>query len=140
MASILAHIQIHPGKEPVFEEITRRLYSATHDLEPACLRYEYWRAAETGKYYCFLCFTDYPGFMVHQVSDHHEEDAATLRAVIADIQLEWVDPVMESAGFPLTRDTPIAAEASALTVEYADMFPIAVQEWWLGLRGAPTAL
>lgn len=134
MASILAHIQIHPGKEAVFEDITRRLHAATHALEPACLRYEYWRAAEPGKYYCFLCFTDYPAFMVHQVSDHHEDDAATLREVIADIQLEWVDPVMPGAGFPLTRDTPIAADADALTKDYAAMFPIEIQQWWQGLR------
>lgn len=134
MASILAHIQIHAGKEPVFEEITRRLHTDTHAKEPECLRYEYWRGAERGQYYCFLCFTDYPAFMVHQTSDHHEGDAATLRDVIKDIRLEWLDPVMESTGFPVTQDVAIAADADALTREYAEMFPLDIQDWWLGLR------
>jgi quinol monooxygenase YgiN len=134
MASILAHIQIHPGKEAVFEEITRRLHAATHALEPDCLRYEYWRAAQAGKYYCFLCFTDYPAFMAHQVSDHHEDDAETLREVIADIHLEWLDPVMQGAGFPETTDTAIAPDTDALTKEYAAMFPIEIQQWWHALR------
>ena len=136
MASILAHIQLHPGKEAVFEAIVRKLYAQTHAHEPECLRYEYWRGAKPGFYYCFLCFTDYPAFMAHQVSDHHEEDAETLRAVIADIQLEWLDPVMPAAGFPETVDTPIASDADDLTRTYADMFPVEIQTWWQALRGA----
>lgn len=134
MASILAHIHIHPGKEAVFEEITHRLHADTHAKEADCLRYEYWRGAQPGQYYCFLCFTDYPAFMVHQTSDHHEGDAATLRDVIKDIRLEWVDPVISGQAFPVTRDVSIAADANALTKDYAAMFPLEIQDWWLGLR------
>jgi len=136
MASILAHIQIKSGSEALFEAITRRLYKATHEQEPECLRYEYWRAETPGRYYCFLCFTDYAAFMRHQVSDHHEVEAETLREIIEDIRLEWLDPVEPAAGFPLTEEAAEPDDADELTKSYAEMFPVLLAGWWGAVRAA----
>ena len=72
MATILAHIKVAAGNEREFEAVIRPLYEATHRLEPDCRRYEYWRGAEPGTYYCLLSFRDFRAFMTHQASEHHE--------------------------------------------------------------------
>ena len=46
MATFLAHIKVHEGKEKRFEEIARDLFSATHENEDDVVRYEYWRGSE----------------------------------------------------------------------------------------------
>ncbi len=63
MTTLLARLRVHPGKEADFERTVRPLWAATHQLEPACRRYEYWRGQEPGVYYCLLSFDDFVGFM-----------------------------------------------------------------------------
>ena len=63
MATILAHIQIQPGKELEFETLVGELFEATAQ-EPGKRHYEYWRSAEPGLYYCLLAFDDFHGFLV----------------------------------------------------------------------------
>ena len=48
MATLLAKIQVHPGKEKLFEEVMAYMYRQTHDTESNVLRYEYWRGREVG--------------------------------------------------------------------------------------------
>ena len=93
MATFLAHIKVHEGKEKRFEEIAKELFSATHEKEDDVVRYEYWRGSESQTYYTSASFKDYLGFLKHQVSSHHEELAAELREITSEIKIEWVDPV-----------------------------------------------
>ena len=92
MATCLAHIKVHEGKEKRFEEIAKELFSATHEKEDDVVRYEYWRGSESQTYYTSASFKDYFGFLKHQVSSHHEELAAELREITSEIKIEWVDP------------------------------------------------
>ena len=56
MATLLAKIQVKPGREAEFEAIAADLYRDTHAHESECIRYEYWRGAESGHYYSLLSF------------------------------------------------------------------------------------
>ena len=132
MATILAHIKVFAGREQAFEDIIRPLYAATHRLEPDCRRYEYWRGASPGSYYCLLSFNDFPGFMAHQTSDHHE--APEFGPLIEQIRLEWVDPVAGASDLARTQDRALAPDAAPLMREYARRFPVEVADWWLNLR------
>lgn len=132
MATILARLKIHPGKEAEFERIIRPLYEATHRLEPACRRYEYWRGTEPGRYYCLLSFDDFMGFMVHQTSDHHE--APDFPALLAEIELEWLDPVQGASDLNPSNPQDIPADASELMKMYARNHAFTVPDWWKKLR------
>lgn len=134
MATILAHLQVKPGAEASFEQTIRNLYEISHRSEPALRRYEYWRAQQPGLYYCLLAFEDFMGFMAHQCSDHHETAAAPLMGQIAQMQLEWVDPVQGAAPLPTTRAQAVPASASELVQKYAQMMPVSEADWWLPLR------
>ena len=63
MATLLAHITVRAGAERQFEEIARTLFERTHTLEPAVLRYEYWRGATPRTYYTLLSFDDHRAFI-----------------------------------------------------------------------------
>lgn len=134
MATILAHIAIKPGKEKAFEETIAPLFAESHKTEKALKRYEYWRSQEPGKYYCLLAFDDYHGFLAHQTSPHHEAATPALMDAIADIRLEWIDPVQGGSPLPATTPQPTAADASDLAKRYAGMFPVALAGWWAALR------
>jgi hypothetical protein len=136
MATFLAHIRIHPGREADFERIAGELWTATHGSEPDMRRYEYWRAAEPGCYYTIGSFADYLGFITHQVSDHHTGPTAALREVMASITLEWIDPVSGASDPDLssTQLTDLPADASDLAKSYARRQPAEVQPWWNPLR------
>ena len=88
MSTLLAKIQIHPGKEAEFEDVMAYMYRQTHDTEEGVLRYEYWRGREEGFYYCLLSFADAETFWRHQASDHHEGEMERFAACIADLDLE----------------------------------------------------
>lgn len=132
VATVLAHIEIHDGKEQQFEEIIRTLYEATHRIETKCRRYEYWRGTAPGTYYCLLSFDDFVGFMEHQTSDHHE--APDFPALLKTIRLEWLDPVEGASELAPTDPQAIPADASKLMREYAETYPVEMQHWWQLLR------
>ncbi len=133
MATLLAHIEVHAGREADFEKLARELHAATR-REPGMLRYEYWRGAKPGLYYCLLAFDDFHAFLAHQTSDHHERAAPKLGELIASIRLEWVDPVGGASDLPPTEMQPLAGGADALTARYHEAYAIAMQEWWQPLR------
>lgn len=132
MATILAHIKIAAGNEREFEAVIRPLYEATHRLEPDCRRYEYWRGAEPGTYYCLLSFRDFTAFMTHQASPHHE--APDFARLIERIRLEWLDPVQGASDLSPTERQALPPDASDLMRAYAERMPAEVADWWLGLR------
>ena len=129
MATILAHIQVHPGRESDFESLVSSLHDATVD-EPGSRHYEYWRGAKSGFYYCVLAFDDFNSFIVHQTSDHHEEASPRLGELIQDMRLEWVDPVQGASNLPPTNLQPVPDDADELTRRYHELFAATIQEWW----------
>jgi quinol monooxygenase YgiN len=132
MATILAHIKIFPGREAEFEKTARALWEATHRLEPHCRRYEYFRGAEPGHYYCLLSFDDFRAFMTHQTSDHHE--APDFASLLQDNVLEWLDPVQGASDLAPTEPQTVPDDAGALTRRYAQDHAVVMQEWWKRLR------
>lgn len=135
MATMLAHLRIEPGREAEFERLAARLYQATHHDEHGVARYEYWRAAEPGHYYMLGSFDGYDGFIAHQVSEHHMAAAAELRAVIADIRLEWIDAVDLANPLPPTDAGAEPKDQGPIERDYRSRQPVAVQQWWVERRG-----
>ncbi len=134
MATILAHIRIKPGCEAEFEQTARAMFESSHGREKALQRYEYWRSQTQGEYYCLLAFDDFIGFMAHQSSPHHEAAAEPLMAMIADLKLEWLDPVRGASPLPATQPQSLPADADALVRRYAEMMPVVMADWWAPLR------
>ena len=134
MATLLCHIRVHPGKEAEFEAIGAELHKASHANDKGLVRYEYWRGAEPGTYYVLEAFEDYLGFLGHQTSDHHEQASPGFGDTIAELRLEWVDPVQGSAPLGPTDLQPLPADASELVARTYASHPCAVQPWWLPLR------
>lgn len=135
MSTLLAKIQIHPGKEAEFEDLMAFMYQQTHETEAGVLRYEYWRGREAGFYYCLLSFPDSGAFWRHQASDHHEGEMQRFADCIAELDLEIVDPVQGASPLPATVVGELSPEDSELVREQAALYPITEQEWWLVLRG-----
>lgn len=133
MATILAHLKVKQGAEAQFEAIARDLYRNTHALEEGVLRYEYWRGAEPGTYYTLLSFRDFPTFIVHQTSDHHETASPQLGSVLAGLRLEWLDPVPEASPLPPTRSGEVPADADELSRTYAERYAAQIASWWGGV-------
>ena len=128
MATILAHITVQDGRQAAFEEIASDMYRATHANESGVKRYEYWRGEKAGFYYCLLSFDDFRAFLAHQTSDHHE--APDWGSVIADIRLEWVDPLPEGSALPTTQPQDIEDGASDLVKQYAEVYAVKRADWW----------
>ena len=105
MTTLLAHIRIKPGKESKWEAIMADMVAQTFANETSVTRYEYWKGQEENAYYCLLSFADKWAFYRHQMSPHHEgHDFAD---VLADIRLEYVDPVKGAGGgLARTEDLP----------------------------------
>lgn len=134
MATILAHLRIKPGREQEFEQTAQAMFESSHGREPALKRYEYWRSQRVGEYYCLLAFDNFLGFMTHQSSAHHEAAAAPLMEVIAELRLEWIDPVQGASPLPATREQSLPADASELVRRYAELMPVVMADWWGPLR------
>ena len=128
MATILAHINVQDGKAAEFEAIASEMYRATHGSETGVRRYEYWRAEQSGKYYCLLSFDDFRAFLAHQTSDYHE--APDWASVIKNIRLEWVDPLPQSSDLPTTRPQDVPSDASDLVKRYAEVYAVKRADWW----------
>jgi quinol monooxygenase YgiN len=136
MATMLAHMTIHEGREAEFEGVLRRLYEATHRLESDVVRYEYWRGAAPRTYYTLLSYPDFLSFIVHQTSDHHEAASPNLRALFESFKIEWVDPIRGASPLVETEPQDAPADADELTAKYAKAFRAEVAEWWAPLRAA----
>jgi quinol monooxygenase YgiN len=139
LATILAHIAVKPGAAAAFEAIARKMHAASHGHEAALIRYEYWRGEAADRYFCLLAFEDYRGFLAHQASPHHEAAAAPLMDLIAELRLEWLDPVPGASPLAPTMPQAIATDASDTVRRYADMFPALVAAWWGPLRALAPA-
>jgi quinol monooxygenase YgiN len=135
MSSLLAKIQIHPGKEAQFEDVMAFMYRQTHSSEEGVLRYEYWRGRAPGFYYCLLSFRDAVTFWQHQASDHHEGEMQRFGECIAELDLEVIDPVQQASPLPPTIEGHAPLQESAAVQEQAKLFPITEQQWWRILRG-----
>jgi quinol monooxygenase YgiN len=133
MSTILAHISIHPGREAEFEDLVRTLHAATQ-AEPGKHHYEYWRGATPSLYYCLLAYENFNAFINHQTSDHHEQASPILGELIADMTLEWVDPVGGASDLPATASQALPADANELTTTYHGLFAAQLQDWWQPLR------
>lgn len=131
MATLLAHIQIKPGKEDKWEAIMRDMVTETLGTEEGVIRYEYWKGQEPNHYYCLLSFKDKWAFYHHQMSDHHEgHDFAD---VLAGIRLEYLDPVKEAGGgLPPTTDPALPADATENMKTAQERFPLDIAAWWGG--------
>jgi quinol monooxygenase YgiN len=136
MATLLAHITVRQGQEAAFEKVAEELYRRTHADEADPWRYEFWRGAKPGTYYCLESFADYLGFLAHQTSEHHESASPQLGDTIESLELEWVDPMGSASPLNPTNHTPLPAEASELEALYHQRFAATVQPWWLELREA----
>ncbi len=136
MATILAHIGVHAGRERDFEQVARALYRDTHANERGVRLYEYWRGAEPGLYYSLLAFDDFRAFLAHQTSAHHESASPQLGELIRELRLEWVDPVKDASSLPATRMQALPLDADALTKRYHRIFAAQVQTWWETLRSS----
>ena len=68
MATILAHLEVHPGKEAEWEAIMAEMVRQTFEQEEQVIRYEYFKGQETLHYYCLLSFEDKWAFYLHQAS------------------------------------------------------------------------
>ncbi|WP_373490289.1 antibiotic biosynthesis monooxygenase family protein [Parasphingorhabdus sp.] len=133
MATLLAHIRIKPGKEAKFEAITADMVKQTLESETGVLRYEYWKGQEENFYYCLLSFEDKWAFYRHQMSDHHE--GHDFEDVIADIKLEYVDPVKGAGGgLPATADPALTAEMAEAMAIAQERFPLDIASWWTGRK------
>ena len=136
MSTILANLQVHPGKETQFEEVMAYMYEQTHGHEEGIVRYEYWRGRTPGNYYCLLSFEDSLAFWRHQASDHHEGQMARFAECIAELDLETVDPVAQASPLHPTRAQTVPEGESDLVKTQAAEFPIELEKWWLALREA----
>lgn len=129
MTTLLAHIQIKPGKEDKWQAIIADMVAKTFASEDGVRRYEYWKGQEPNSYYCLLSFTDKWAFYEHQMSDYHE--GHDFGDVLEAIRLEYVDPV-EGAGGDLapTLDPPLPADATEAQRTAQSRYPLQIPEWW----------
>ena len=88
MATILAHLEVHPGKEVEWEAIMADMVRQTFEQEAQVLRYEYFKGREPLHYYCLLSFEDKWAFYLHQASDYHE--GHDFEGVLANVELEYL--------------------------------------------------
>jgi quinol monooxygenase YgiN len=135
MATILAHIRVTPGTAARYEQLAADLYRDTHASETGVRYYEHWRGAEPDTYYTLLAFEDYRAFLRHQTSPHHADFAVNIRGVIAELRLEWVDPVPGASALGPTRPQNPPADADEDVRATAARYPAVPAEWWGNVTG-----
>ena len=128
MATILAHLEIKPGKEAEWEAIMSDMVRQTFEQEEGVLRYEYFKAQKPLHYYCLLSFEDKWAFYLHQASDYHE--GHDFEAVLAHFELEYLDPVKGACELPPTENPALPADASDTLRNTEALFPILLPQWW----------
>jgi quinol monooxygenase YgiN len=139
VATILAHITVKPGQETEFEGIAQTLFRSSHDQEAGLLRYEYWRGQDVGSYYTLLSFRSYADFISHQISPHHEQAASRLGDVIANLRLEWLDPLVGASDLPCAQSAQLEDSPDPLVRRAARMFPVQLGSWWPSAGQAPVS-
>jgi quinol monooxygenase YgiN len=132
MTSILAHIEIKPGKEEKFETIMKDMVARTFAEEDGVLRYEYFKGQKPNFYYCLLVFADKWAFYRHQNSDHHE--GHDFGDVLKSINLEYLDPVSDANPLPHTEDPALTEDMDEGLVRAQKSYPTQMAEWWLGRK------
>lgn len=130
MTTLLAHIEIKPGREAQFESIMEDMVTRTLNEEEGVLRYEYFKGQKPNFYYCLLSFRDKWAFYTHQNSPYHE--GHDFGAVIQSISLEYLDPVRGANPLPATVDLPIEAETPDDLIEANGKYPLSIAAWWQG--------
>jgi quinol monooxygenase YgiN len=132
MFVVLARMQVKVDRIVDFERAAVALWQASHAAEPACLRYEYVRLVEPGRYLAQMVFDDYQGFITHQASDHHRAIAGgEMREMIESIQIEYGQPVAAAFGAPddsAAFDLVVPAEARR---HYRERYPQPDPGWWV---------
>jgi hypothetical protein len=53
-----------------------------------------------------------------------------MQDMIADMKLEWVDPVAGASDLPTTNSQALPADANELTAQYHSMFAADIADWW----------
>jgi hypothetical protein len=71
---------------------------------------------------------------VHQTSDHHESASPLMQDMIADMKLEWVDPIAGASDLPETNTQALPEDANELTTQYHQLFAADVADWWATRR------
>ena len=127
MATILAHLEVQPGKEAEWEAIMADMVRQTFEQEEQVLRYEYFKAQKPLHYYCLLSFEDKWAFYLHQASDYHE--GHDFENVLANVELEYLDPVKGANGLPATENPPLPEDASETLRNTELIFPILIPDW-----------
>jgi len=130
MATILAHIEIKPGTESQWESIMADMVSQTFAHEEQVLRYEYFKGQSPLHYYCLLSFEDKWAFYLHQASDYHE--GHDFEAVLANVELEYLDPVKGASDLPPTLNPLLPDDATDAQRATEAAFPIHIPGWWSG--------
>ena len=128
MTTILAHIEIKPGKEAKFEAIMKDMVERTFSEENDVLRYEYFKGQKENFYYCLLSFKDKWAFYHHQNSDHHE--GHDFGEVLRNISLEYLDPVEDASPLPHTLDPPLTDDMPDGMKEAQKSYPTQIAGWW----------
>jgi len=132
MTTILAHIEIHEGKEASWEAIMTDMVARTFSDEEGVLRYEYFKGQQPNHYYCLLSFVDKWAFYRHQNSDHHE--GHDFAAVLKSIRLEYLDPVGDACPLPHTEDPPLPDDADKGMARAQKLYPTSIAPWWAARR------
>lgn len=134
MATLLAHVTVKEGMEDHWEEIARTVFKATHENEPACRRYEYWRGSADRTYYVLLAFDDFDGFMTHQVADYHHN--AGFGDCFEAFTLEWVDPIQDASELgPSVTSGEEHPDGGELWNMYVRNHSAPTPGWWATRRG-----
>ena len=136
MVTALIRMRVKQGEAAAFEAMARALYDQSHRNERNLLRYEYWRGQEPDTYYCLQAFADYGSFLAHETAPYHEAAAAPIMNLIADFELQWVDPVAGAAPLDPSLQLPLAPAATEREAFYAGLFPLARASWWPAVEGS----
>lgn len=124
MLVLHVRITVDPDRIAEFELLARRLWDATHRLEPGCRRYEYVRLETPGEYLALMAFDDYEAFLTHQASEHHTDIAAgAMRAVVREVRIEFGEPVAGAFGVVDGADPQPLHVDPALRDQYAERYP-----------------
>ena len=133
MATLLAHVTVKEGMEDHWEGIARSAFAGTHENEPACRRYEYWRGSDERTYYVLLSFDDFDAFMEHQVADYHHN--AGFGDCFESFRLEWVDPIEGASPLgPTTTEGVPRPDKGELWEGYRARHSSPAPAWWATRR------
>ncbi len=133
MTALLAEVTVKPGMETHWEGIARTVWGATHENEPGCLRYEYWRGSKPRHYFVLLIFEDFDSFMVHQVADYHHN--AGFGDCFESFSLQHIDPVTNACGFePSETASEPNPKKGEIWNNYVANHSEPTPEWWLEHR------